>query len=100
MISGPNAGGKTVTLKTVGLLQIMLQAGLLVSASPQSEFGIFKQLFIHMGDEQNLEFELSTYSSHLTNMKYFIENANGKTLFLLMNWGVGATPAWVALLQK
>lgn len=93
VISGPNAGGKTVTLKTVGLLQIMLQAGLLVSASPQSEFGIFKQLFIHMGDEQNLEFELSTYSSHLTNMKYFIENANGKTLFFIDELGSGSDPS-------
>jgi len=92
VISGPNAGGKTVTLKTVGLLQIMLQAGLLVSASPQSEFGIFKQLFIHIGDEQNLEFELSTYSSHLTNMKYFIENANGKTLFFIDELGSGSDP--------
>ena len=92
VISGPNAGGKTVTLKTVGLLQVMLQSGLLVSCSPDSEFGVFKQLFIHIGDEQSLEFELSTYSSHLKNMKYFIENANGKTLFFIDELGSGSDP--------
>lgn len=92
VISGPNAGGKTVTLKTVGLLQVMLQAGLLVSVSPDSEMGVFKQLFIHIGDTQSLEFELSTYSSHLKNMKYFIENANGKTLFFIDELGSGSDP--------
>lgn len=92
VISGPNAGGKTVTLKTVGLLQVMLQAGLLVSVSPDSEMGIFKQLMIHIGDTQSLEFELSTYSSHLKNMKHFIENANGKTLFFIDELGSGSDP--------
>ncbi|MEJ7821258.1 MAG: DNA mismatch repair protein MutS, partial [Chitinophagaceae bacterium] len=92
VISGPNAGGKTVTLKTVGLLQIMLQSGLLVSCSADSEFGIFKQLLIHIGDTQSLEFELSTYSSHLRNMKYFMENANGKTLFFIDELGGGSDP--------
>ena len=92
VISGPNAGGKTVTLKTVGLLQVMLQAGLLVSVSPDSEMGIFKQLLIHIGDTQSLEFELSTYSSHLLNMKHFIENANGKTLFFIDELGSGSDP--------
>lgn len=92
VISGPNAGGKTVTLKTTGLLQMMLQSGLLVSCSPESEFGIFKQLMIHIGDTQSLEFELSTYSSHLMNMKYFIENANGKTLFFIDELGSGSDP--------
>jgi DNA mismatch repair protein MutS2 len=92
VISGPNAGGKTVTLKTVGLLQVMLQSGLLVSVSPDSEMGIFKQLMIHIGDEQSLEFELSTYSSHLKNMKHFIENANGKTLFFIDELGSGSDP--------
>ena len=92
VISGPNAGGKTVTLKTVGLLQVMLQAGLLVSVSPDSEMGIFKQLLIHIGDEQSLEFELSTYSSHLKNMKHFIENANGKTMFFIDELGSGSDP--------
>ncbi|MDB5201036.1 MAG: mismatch repair protein MutS [Ferruginibacter sp.] len=92
VISGPNAGGKTVTLKTVGLLQVMLQSGLLVSVSPDSTMGIFKQLMIHIGDTQSLEFELSTYSSHLKNMKYFIENANGKTLFFIDELGSGSDP--------
>ena len=92
VISGPNAGGKTVTLKTVGLLQMMLQSGLLVPCSPDSEFGIFKQLMIHIGDTQSLEFELSTYSSHLKNMKYFMENANGKTLFFIDELGSGSDP--------
>jgi DNA mismatch repair protein MutS2 len=92
VISGPNAGGKTVTLKTVGLLQVMLQAGLLISASPDSEMGIFRQLMIHIGDTQSLEFELSTYSSQLKNMKYFIENANGKTLFFIDELGSGSDP--------
>jgi DNA mismatch repair protein MutS2 len=92
VISGPNAGGKTVTLKTAGLLQMMLQSGLLVSCSPESEFGIFKQLMIHIGDTQSLEFELSTYSSHLMNMKYFMENANGKTLFFIDELGSGSDP--------
>ncbi|MEO6818248.1 MAG: MutS2/Smr-associated SH3 domain-containing protein [Ginsengibacter sp.] len=92
VISGPNAGGKTVTLKTAGLLQMMLQSGLLVSCSPDSEFGIFRQLMIDIGDTQSLEFELSTYSSHLMNMKYFMENANGKTLFFIDELGSGSDP--------
>src|SRR5450432_1189529 len=92
VISGPNAGGKTVTLKTVGLLQMMIQSGLPVPCSPDSEFGIFKQLMIHIGDTQSLEFELSTYSSHLKNMKYFMENANGKTLFFIDELGSGSDP--------
>jgi DNA mismatch repair protein MutS2 len=92
VISGPNAGGKTVTLKTVGLLQMMVQSGLLVPVGPSSQFGIFKQLMIHIGDTQNLEFELSTYSSHLLSMKYFMENANGKTLFFIDELGSGSDP--------
>lgn len=92
VISGPNAGGKTVTLKTVGLLQLMLQSGLLVPVHVDSEMGIFKQLMIHIGDTQSLEFELSTYSSHLKNMKYFMENANGKTLFFIDELGSGSDP--------
>lgn len=92
VISGPNAGGKTVTMKTVGLTQVMLQAGLLVAVSPDSEMGIFKQLLIHIGDTQSIEFELSTYSSHLKNMKYFIEHANGKTLFFIDELGSGSDP--------
>ncbi len=92
VISGPNAGGKTVTMKTVGLNQIMLQSGLLVPVHPDSQMGIFKQLFIHIGDTQNLEFELSTYSSHLLHMKYFIETANGKTMFFIDELGSGSDP--------
>lgn len=92
VISGPNAGGKTVTMKTIGLNQLMLQSGLLVPVSPLSQMGIFKQLFIHIGDTQNLEFELSTYSSHLLHMKHFIETANGKTLFFIDELGSGSDP--------
>ena len=92
VISGPNAGGKTVTLKTVGLLQMMVQSGLLVPVHPSSAFGIFKQLMIHIGDTQSLEFELSTYSSHLKNMKHFMEMANGKTLFFIDELGSGSDP--------
>lgn len=93
VISGPNAGGKTVTMKTIGLNQIMLQSGLLVPVSAMSTMGIFKQLFIHIGDTQSIEFELSTYSSHLTHMKYFIEIANGKTLFFIDELGSGSDPS-------
>jgi DNA mismatch repair protein MutS2 len=92
LISGPNAGGKTVTLKTVGLLQMMVQSGLLVPVHPSSQFGIFKQLMIHIGDTQSLEFELSTYSSHLLAMKYFMENSNGRTLFFIDELGSGSDP--------
>lgn len=92
IISGPNAGGKTVTMKTIGLNQMMVQSGLLVPVSPDSQMGIFKQLFIHIGDTQNLEFELSTYSSHLMHMKHFIEVANGKTLFFIDELGSGSDP--------
>jgi DNA mismatch repair protein MutS2 len=92
VVSGPNAGGKTVTLKTVGLLQLMLQSGLLVPVDPHSQMGIFKQIMIHIGDTQSLEFDLSTYSSHLKNMKFFMENANGKTLFFIDELGSGSDP--------
>jgi DNA mismatch repair protein MutS2 len=93
VISGPNAGGKTVTMKTLGLNQLMLQSGLLVPVSAMSTMGIFKQLFIHIGDTQSIEFELSTYSSHLTHMKYFIEIANGRTLFFIDELGSGSDPS-------
>ncbi len=92
VISGPNAGGKTVTMKTVGLLQLMVQSGLLVPVHASSQFGIFKQLMIHIGDTQSIEFELSTYSSHLLHMKYFMENANGRTLFFIDELGSGSDP--------
>ncbi len=92
LISGPNAGGKTVCLKTTGLLQMMVQSGLLVPAHPDSTFGIFKHLMIHIGDTQSIEFELSTYSSHLKNMKHFMEVANGRTLFFIDELGSGSDP--------
>ncbi|MEO8713112.1 MAG: DNA mismatch repair protein MutS, partial [Parafilimonas sp.] len=92
VISGPNAGGKTVAMKTIGLNQLMMQSGLLVPVDPDSEMGIFKQLFIHIGDTQSIEYDLSTYSSHLLHMKYFVENANGKTLFFIDELGSGTDP--------
>ena len=92
IISGPNAGGKTVSMKTVGLLQLMAQAGLLIPADPQSEIGIFKQLMIHIGDTQSIEHELSTYSAHLRDMKYFLDFANDKTLFFIDELGSGSDP--------
>lgn len=92
VISGPNAGGKTVTMKTIGLNQLMLQSGLLVPVHPSSQMGIFKQLFIHIGDTQSIEFELSTYSSHLLHMKHFLQNVHGKTLFFIDELGSGSDP--------
>ncbi len=92
MISGPNAGGKTVSMKTVGLLQLMLQAGLLVPVDETSEMGIFKQMMVHIGDTQSIENELSTYSAHLKDMKYFLDFANGKTLFFIDELGSGSDP--------
>jgi len=92
IISGPNAGGKTVSMKTVGLLQLMLQSGLLIPADPNSEIGIFRQIMIHIGDTQSIEHELSTYSAHLRDMKYFMDFANGKTLFFIDELGSGSDP--------
>jgi DNA mismatch repair protein MutS2 len=93
IISGPNAGGKTVSMKTAGLLQMMVQAGMLIPADPRSEVGVFKQLMIHIGDTQSIEHELSTYSAHLRDMKYFMDFANGKTLFFIDELGSGSDPA-------
>ncbi len=92
VISGPNAGGKSVCLKTCGLLQYMIQCGLLVPMADYSEAGIFEQLFIDIGDQQSLENDLSTYSSHLLNMKHFMKHSNGKTLFLIDEFGAGTEP--------
>ncbi len=92
LISGPNAGGKSVCLKTVGLIQYMLQCGLLIPLSEASKAGIFSQLFIDIGDEQSMENDLSTYSSHLMNMKYFVKNSNEKTLILIDEFGTGTEP--------
>ncbi|MFD1631366.1 endonuclease MutS2 [Pseudopedobacter beijingensis] len=92
LVSGPNAGGKSVAMKTVGLLQIMVQSGLLIPASEESEFCILKQVFADIGDDQSIESDLSTYSAHLSKMKYFTENANGKTLILIDEFGTGTDP--------
>lgn len=92
VISGPNAGGKSVCLKTVALLQYMLQCGLLVPVAEQSRAGLFTQLMIDIGDEQSIQDELSTYSSHLRNMRFFLHNANEKTLFLIDEMGSGTEP--------
>jgi DNA mismatch repair protein MutS2 len=92
VISGPNAGGKSVCLKTVGLLQYMLQTGFLVPVNPNSEFGIFSNVFLEIGDEQSIENDLSTYSSHLKNLKFFAENAGKDTLFLIDEFGSGTEP--------
>jgi len=92
LISGPNAGGKSVCLKTVVLLQYMLQCGLLIPVHENSRCGLFGRLFIDIGDEQSIENDLSTYSSHLTNMKFFIRNSNAKTLLLIDEFGTGTEP--------
>ncbi|MDP4240946.1 MAG: Smr/MutS family protein, partial [Bacteroidota bacterium] len=92
IISGPNAGGKSVCLKTVGLLQYMLQCGLLIPVHESSIAGIFKDLFIDIGDEQSLDNDLSTYSSHLMNLKYLLEHANRDMLFMIDEFGSGTEP--------
>jgi len=92
LISGPNAGGKSVCLKTVVLLQYMIQCGLLVPLHDSSRAGIFERLFIDIGDEQSIENDLSTYSSHLLNMKFFIKNSTPKTLLLIDEFGTGTEP--------
>lgn len=92
VISGPNAGGKSVCLKTVGMLQYMFQWGMLVPASEVSEFRIFDDIFIDIGDEQSLENDLSTYSSHLTNMKEVLQKATDNSLVLIDEFGTGTEP--------
>ncbi|WP_025761821.1 endonuclease MutS2 [Dyadobacter tibetensis] len=92
IVSGPNAGGKSVALKTVGLIQYMYQCGLLVPLREDSTIGFFQNIFIDIGDEQSLENDLSTYSSHLTNMRHFLAMANKRTLFLIDEFGTGTEP--------
>lgn len=92
LISGPNAGGKSVCLQTVGLLQYMFQCGLLVPARETSEFGIFQKLFLNIGDDQSIDNDLSTYSSHLLNMKNFLRNADNRSLVLIDEFGSGTEP--------
>lgn len=92
IISGPNAGGKSVCLKAVGLIQYMLQCGMLVPCRETSEFGLFDRLFIDIGDQQSIDDDLSTYTSHLQNMRQLLDNADHKTLFLLDELGGGTEP--------
>ncbi len=92
IISGPNAGGKSVCLKTVGLLQYMLQCGLLIPVHESSHAGIFESIFIDIGDEQSIEDDLSTYSSHLTNMKVMMKHCNERSLILIDEFGGGTEP--------
>lgn len=92
IISGPNAGGKSVCLKTVGLLQYMLQCGMLVPMHERSHVGLFGSIFIDIGDEQSIEDDLSTYSSHLTNMKIMMKNCNERSLILIDEFGGGTEP--------
>ena len=92
VISGPNAGGKSVCLKTVALLQYMIQCGLAVPMHESSQVGIFSRLMLDIGDEQSIEDDLSTYSSHLRNMKFFVRNANRHTLLLIDEFGTGTEP--------
>ena len=92
IVSGPNAGGKSVCLKAVGLIQYMLQCGLLVPCRETSEFGIFDQIFIDIGDQQSIDNDLSTYTSHLQSMKQLLETADANTLFLLDELGGGTEP--------
>ncbi|MDR1562545.1 MAG: endonuclease MutS2 [Dysgonamonadaceae bacterium] len=92
LVSGPNAGGKSVLLKTVGLLQYMLQTGLLIPVKESSKAGIFDDIFIDIGDEQSIEDDLSTYSSHLSNMKFMLKNASHRSLILIDEFGSGTEP--------
>ncbi len=92
LISGPNAGGKSVCLKTVGLLQYMMQCGLLVPMYDNSHMGVFESIFIDIGDEQSIEDDLSTYSSHLSHMKHCLKHCNERSLLLIDEFGGGTEP--------
>ncbi|NGM61827.1 endonuclease MutS2 [Sphingobacterium sp. SGG-5] len=92
LVSGPNAGGKSVCMKTVGLFQLMVQSGLLVPADERSSLGIFKQIYADIGDDQSIESDLSTYSAHLSKMKHFSLFADAKTLVLIDEFGTGTDP--------
>jgi DNA mismatch repair protein MutS2 len=91
-VSGPNAGGKSVCMKTLGLLLMMTQAGLLIPADESSTVGVFRQMFVDIGDDQSIESDLSTYSAHLSKMKHFVEMSNSKTLILIDEFGTGTDP--------
>lgn len=92
VLSGPNAGGKSVTMKSVGLMQLMLQAGMLIPVDEISEMGIFQEIFADIGDQQSLEDDLSTYSSRLRNMRIFLEKATDQSLILIDEFGSGTDP--------
>ena len=92
VISGPNAGGKTISLKTVGLLQLMLQCGILIPVHERSKTFLFDRILTDIGDNQSIENHLSTYSYRLKNMNYFLKKCNGKTLFLIDEFGTGSDP--------
>ncbi|WP_285057568.1 endonuclease MutS2 [Pedobacter ginsengisoli] len=92
VVSGPNAGGKSVCMKTVGLLQVMVQSGLLIPVHESSEVGVFDQIFADIGDDQSIESDLSTYSAHLTKMRYFVAHATPKSLVLIDEFGTGTDP--------
>ncbi|MEQ7801075.1 endonuclease MutS2 [Pedobacter sp. ASV1-7] len=92
LVSGPNAGGKSVCMKTVGLLQLMVQSGLLIPVHESSEVGIFDNIFADIGDDQSIESDLSTYSAHLTKMRYFVAHASPKSLVLIDEFGTGTDP--------
>src|SRR6202000_1168883 len=92
VVSGPNAGGKSVCMKTVGLLQMMVQAGLLIPIAESSVVGVFKNFFVDIGDDQSIESDLSTYSAHLSKMKTFVEDASAKSLILIDEFGTGTDP--------
>ena len=92
LVSGPNAGGKSVCMKTVGLLQLMVQSGLLIPVHESSEVGIFDNIFADIGDDQSIESDLSTYSAHLTKMRYFVAHATPKSLVLIDEFGTGTDP--------
>jgi DNA mismatch repair protein MutS2 len=93
VISGPNAGGKSICLKTVGLIQYMWQSGVPVSVGEGSRMGFFEKIMVDIGDQQSIENDLSTYSSHISNMKWMLQEANSKTLILLDEFGTGTDPA-------
>ncbi len=92
LVSGPNAGGKSVCMKTVGLLQLMAQSGFLIPCDPSSKVGVFKQFFADIGDDQSIDSDLSTYSAHLSKMKYFTQFADAKSLLLIDEFGTGTDP--------
>ena len=100
IISGPNAGGKSVSLKTAGTIQYMTQCGMLPTMYSNSHVGMFENIFIDIGDEQSMENDLSTYSSHLTNMKFFLQHSNKKTLILADEMGSGTEPQIGAALAQ